>query len=296
MISRLALVIMIVAAACQRADPPASSRHVAPPPVCPARARLTELAQFYRAVATEQTTFAEPELVAFATHLHSLVVVEGSPSDTRNDDVLALRPGWATLITTDGEDHPLDEVELRSAIMRAGKSSSLLLEISPDTPSREVARALRDLAIPPPPYAYTTIAIAYQVDGVFAHRSVPKIQGLVPGEIDIPSAGVTIAKDAEAHCPALAAYLDRLRDSAGPDLLRDAAPLLASCDCTVDVAPLEALPWLVRTRLFTAVPLVASAPALPDDDTPWQELVRRNGGKPLAVALPPFVPVPPMPR
>ncbi len=79
-----------------------------------------------------------------------------------------------------------------------------------------------------------------------------------------------------------------------PELLRAIAAKLPTCECAVDTALLEALPWLVRPQVVTLVPLAATAtmPAETEART-WAELVRANGGKPVAIAIPPPSPPPP---
>jgi hypothetical protein len=65
------------------------------------------------------------------------------------------------------------------------------------------------------------------------------------------------------------------------------------CDCGVDTAELEVLPWLVARPTITVVPVSTSAPPLHGaDSATWGDLVRDAKGP---VPMPPPPPLPPPP-
>jgi hypothetical protein len=74
---------------------------------------------------------------------------------------------------------------------------------------------------------------------------------------------------------------------------------LPSCDCAADLGELEVVPWLFRHRITAVIPVeLASKVALPvaDPDATFGDVVRANGSKPIAFAVPPLPPPPPRPR
>lgn len=263
------------------------------------RARLTELTRFYQAVAAEQA--ASPSRTAVQVALDQagggeLVAVHGAPADTSKSDVLVIGRERMFLVPVEGPPSGLGLGDSLDAITPDGTATSLVIEVGGAIPARTVTQVLRRLA-PPEDGGYKTIALAYRVEGgAFAGKVRPQIEGFRPGDINLGKAGATIARDASEHCPALAAKLAQPTARSLPDLLTEFAPGLESCDCSVDVAPLEALAWMVREPVVTVVPLVATAPPLPDDATTWAELVHDHGGNPPAVALPPAPPTPPRPQ
>lgn len=267
------------------------------------RARLAALARFYEAVAAEQATPSRMAVrIAQSQAKANLVTFEGPPADTAKSDVLVVGRKRVIMVPVEGvqQDIQLDDLDddatgMSLVISPTGETSSLVIEIGADTPVRTVARILLHLARPEIGGSYKSIAIAYQVDGPFEGKVPPQIAGFRPGDVDLAQASRTIAQDATAHCPTLATKLAHLAETSSPAAPKDLAPALTSCDCSVDFAPLEALPWLMRAPVVTVVPLAATAPPLPADDTTWAELVRRNGGKPPAVALPPRAALPPPP-
>ena len=284
MLARLAAVIVALAAAsCHRE----------------CRARLAELARFYRAVAAEQLASPSRMAVRIAREhagADELVTISGPPAETSSSDVLVVGREHTILVPVEGDglERWLDGDDL-DQIFPGGKTSSLVIEIGADTPARAVARIVRRLARPDE-FGYKTIAIGYRGEDAFAGRVPPKIPGFRPGDVDLGQAGRTISEAASAHCAALAVKLAHLDSTAlTPGVLSELAPTLSSCDCSVDLAPLEALPWMLREPVVTVVPLARSAPPVPEVDTTWAELVRKNGGKPPAVALPPRPPPPPRP-
>jgi hypothetical protein len=135
------------------------------------------------------------------------------------------------------------------------------------------------------------------VEGAFAGRTVPKASSN-----DLTAIDRAIDKEVRSNCPGLVKDGDLVREgelphAPDPAFLHRVAAQLPSCGCETDLSVIELIPWLAKQRLLTLVPLHAVAsnqPPLPvaAPDATFEDVVRANGGKPLAIAPPP--PLPPL--
>ena len=265
---------------------------------------LDALARFFSTIAAEQQASPLSDGVIQAEMSagirdHVLVAVLGKPADVTKSDYLAVSADRAALATADGK---VRDVMVDDAGSFGGdQSRTLAVAIAPATPWRTVLALRHALSLGDPELRYGAVVLVYQIDGAFAGRSPPAIEGATSDGVDLVRVGEVIAKEAADHCPAVAVDLAKLRERG---TLLELLPALATdvpkCTCATDLHKLEAIAWLVRRRISTTVPLLAAgspAPPLPQlrDGATFADAVRANGGKPLVLALEPLPPPPPPP-
>jgi hypothetical protein len=263
-------------------------------------AKLDELARFYDAVAADNATvrprpgLRETELEA---GVRDVPEATGAPHDLSDDDLLLVGPEAVELVGISGEVKRLDGGGMLDHVDSfTSGPRTLVLEIDERVPWRRVEEVREMLGKTDRPYP--TVAVAYRTQGARAGRAVPQVPGAGSDHVDIPRLGDAIAKTAAAHCPDYATQLAALQRGGivnDPYLLRSLARSISHCDCGVDTALLEALPWLVATPLVTTVPLTTIAPPLHGaDSATWGDLVRDAKG-PVPMAMPEPLPPPPPP-
>jgi hypothetical protein len=284
--------------ACHRAPSPE-------PPSC--REALVRIAAFYTAVAAEQDASPlhaglSPAESALGISEAPLVTVQAAPTDVSASDYLLVGPTGAAIVTANGDMRPLLSLDDRGLFV-SDKAASLVIAISPNTPWSTVQALYQLLRMDPSDRIglYRTIGLAYHVDGAFAGRTPPSIPGATKESVDLPRTGDAVALEAAAHCPALAAAMARLPEVARvSDGLRAMAASISSCDCASNLGTLEAVPWLFRRPITAVVPieLASKTPAFPtaDSKATFGDVVRANGARPIAFAVPPLPPPPPRPH
>ncbi|MBV8757563.1 MAG: hypothetical protein JO257_09820 [Deltaproteobacteria bacterium] len=261
--------IVLLAVGCRSGSHPGEGS--ATRPAC--SPQLTELAKFYEAVAAENAVPSISARIETSRVRHVPELGSGAAVDTSHATLLLVDPSGSTLVT--------------------GDSGAVVLVIDAATPWSHVEDVLRTVA----PSA--SVSVAYRVKGAFADRKPPK--ALDTAQLDLPTIADSLAKTTATHCPAYAAQLAGLKTGTvaitDPAFLRGLAASLPSCDCDVDLALLEVMPWLTATMQVTTVPLAATAPAHDPGQT-WGDLVAAaKGPVPLALpAAPPPPPPPPLPH
>jgi hypothetical protein len=263
-------------------------------------AKLDQLATFYEAVAADNAKvrprpgLRQAELEA---GVEALPEAPGAPADLSDDDLLLVGPTAVELVSISGEARRLDGGGMLDHVDSSTSGArTLVLEIDESMPWQRVEDVRAVLGKTDRPYP--TVAVAYRTQGARAGRTPPQLPGAGSDRVDLPMLGDAIAKTAAAHCPDYAKQLAALQSGGtlnDPYLLRSLARTISHCDCGVDPALLEAMPWLAATPLVTTVPFTTTAPPLHGaDSATWGDLVRDAKG-PVPMAMPPSLPPPPPP-
>jgi hypothetical protein len=262
-------------------------------------AKLDELARFYDAVAADNAT-ATPRAplgqAAIAAGVDALPEATGQPVDLRNADVLLVGPAAIVLVPIAGDVRRLDTGGTLEHVDAPPDHRALVIEIDGRVPWQRVEEVREMLGKTDRPYP--SIGVAYSVKGARAGRVVPQVPGSEPGHIDIAKVGDALAKTVAAHCPDYAKQLAAFQNAesvSDPVRVRMLGATISHCDCGVDTALVELLPWLVAQPLVTVVPLASTGPALHGaDGATWGDLVRDAKG-PVPMAMPAPLPPPPPP-
>jgi hypothetical protein len=258
-------------------------------------AKLADLAKFYDAVAADNARPQPPSALRIAemeAGFEKLPLAAGAPADLSKADVLVVGKIGIELVSASGERGRLvtDDVW---GLESPDEARELVLYIDEGVPWQKVEKVREDLKTGT---GYASIGVAYRAQGARAGRTAPKVPGAEPGRVDIPTIFEGIEKTADAHCPEYAKQLLTLQKGArmeDPELLRSMARSIPHCDCGVDTAELEVVPWLAARPMVTVVPVTSSAPPLHGaDSATWGDLVRDAKGP---VPMPPPPPLPPPP-
>jgi hypothetical protein len=256
--------------------------------------KLDEVARFYNAVADDNASATPPDGLhrgAIEAGVETLAEAAGAPADLTKANVLFVGTRSTVLV------EPSGEIRRGASIPYLGAQDptrTLAIEIDQRVPWQRVEEVREALG----GAGYAATGVAYRTKGgAFAGRTIPRVAGAEPGRVDIPTIVDGLAKTAAEHCPDYAKQSATLqsRGLAGdPELLHALARTIPHCDCGIDTAQLEVLPWLVARPLVTVVPFAASAPQLHGPGMTWGDLVRDAEG-PVAMALPAIPPPPPPP-
>jgi hypothetical protein len=258
-------------------------------------AKLADLATFYDAVAADNARPQPPSALRMAemeAGFEKLPLAAGAPADLSKADVLVVGKIGIELVSASGERGRLvtDDVW---GLESPDEARELVLYIDEGVPWQKVEKVREDLKTGT---GYASIGVAYRSDGARAGRTPPKLPGADEHQLNIVAIGDALAKTTAAHCPEYAKQLAALQTSGhldDPELLRSLGRTIPHCDCGVDLALLEAFPWLVARPGVTVVPVASSAPPLHGaDSATWGDLVRDAKGP---VPMPPPPPLPPPP-
>jgi hypothetical protein len=258
-------------------------------------AKLADLATFYDAVAADNARPEPPSALRMAemeAGFEELPLAAGAAADLSKADVLVVGTIGIELISASGERGHLVTGDMWGVEL-PDPASQLVLFIDERVPWQKVEDVRQHLKTAT---GYASIGVAYRSKGALAGRTPPKLPGADDSHLDIVTIGTALAKTTAAHCPEYAKQLAALQTSGHLDdseLLRSLGRTIPHCDCDVDLALLEAFPWLVARPAVTVVPVSSSAPPLHGaDSATWGDLVRDAKGP---VPMPPPPPLPPRP-